>query len=394
MGVRATVMAVAAVGMIGACGGDDEATAAMATAVTIAVVESVPGTLSETVPATVPVTEATPPASDADPSPSSAAGPVWQEVAAPEGCQCSDGSEFSFWVREADPDKVVLYFQGGGACFSAETCDPAARAYKTTTGAFDDPTGADGIFDFANPDNPIADYSVVYVPYCTGDVHIGSSSTVYTAELTVEHNGFVNASAALDHLVEAFPDAARVVVTGESAGSIPSPLFAGLVSDRLPDASILSLGDGSGAYPDIPGINALIGGLWGTQHAVPDWPENVGMTPEKWSFPALYIQSGRHDPDIVFARHDFAFDETQEFFATLAGIPADELVTLIDANETQIEAAGVEVFSFIEPGDDHTILSQREFYTAELNGVRLVDWVTALVNGEQVEDVHCVECER
>ncbi len=33
-----------------------------------------------------------------------------------------------------------------------------------------------------------------------------------------------------------------------------------------------------------------------------------------------------------------------------------------------------------------------EFYTMELNGVSLVDWVTSIVNGETVEDVHCEEC--
>ena len=39
-------------------------------------------------------------------------------------CGCSDGSEFSFRVRKADPKKIVFHLQGGGACFSAETCAP------------------------------------------------------------------------------------------------------------------------------------------------------------------------------------------------------------------------------------------------------------------------------
>jgi hypothetical protein len=37
-------------------------------------------------------------------------------------CQCSDGSQYSFWVRKADPNKVLFYFRAGGACFTAETC--------------------------------------------------------------------------------------------------------------------------------------------------------------------------------------------------------------------------------------------------------------------------------
>ena len=48
-------------------------------------------------------------------------------------------------------------------------------------------------------------------------------------------------------------------MTGESAGSIPSPLYAGLVADRLPDAAITVLADGSGAYPDNPASTAALG---------------------------------------------------------------------------------------------------------------------------------------
>jgi hypothetical protein len=64
-----------------------------------------------------------------------------------------------------------------------------------------------------------------------------------------------------------------------------------------------------------------------------------------------------------------------------------------DANEEMIEAAGVTQFSFTAPGSDHTLVRKPVFYEMELNGVRLVDWVTSIVNGESVEDVHCEECE-
>lgn len=61
------------------------------------------------------------------------------------------------------------------------------------------------------------------------------------------------------------------------------------------------------------------------------------------------------------------------FFAGLVGIPADDLVSLIDSNETQIEASGIELWSYISPGDTHTILHRPEFYTQTVNGVALVD---------------------
>ena len=317
----------------------------------------------------------------------------WDTVMAPDDCMCGDGSPFNFFVREASPTKVLFFFEGGGACFSAESCDPASQTYKRSAGTAGDlAERSSGIFDVSNPANPFADYSIVYVPYCTGDVHIGNSTTDYGDGVVVQHKGFVNGSTALAALVDRFPDASEIVVAGESAGSVPTPLYAGLTADEFPDARITVLADGSGAYPDVPGINAVIGGAWGTINAVPDWPVNEGVTAETWSFPGLFVKAGTHAPNITFARHDYAFDRTQVFFAGLAGIPADDLVSLIDQNEAQIEAGGVTLYSYITPGDDHTVLGGNAFYTQTVNGVLLVDWVTALVTGEPIADVHCTVC--
>lgn len=319
---------------------------------------------------------------------------TWESVEAPVDCMCSDGSPFTFHVREGDPTKVLFFMEGGGACFSAETCAPASETFKRTSLLPDDlaaGTGT-GIWDDDNPENPFAGWSVVYVPYCTGDVHIGNSTTDYGNGVIIEHKGYLNGNAAVATMAERFPAATQIVVAGESGGSVPSPLYAGIVADRYPDARITVLADGSGAYPDIPAINSVIGTYWGTLDAVPDWPENEGMTVERWSFPGLFIQAGAHADNIVFARHDYAFDRTQVFFAGLAGIPADDLVSLIDANEQQIETAGVTLWSYISPGDDHTVLHRDAFYTQTVEGVRLVDWVTALVAGDTVADVHCTVC--
>ena len=155
---------------------------------------------------------------------------------------------------------------GGGACFDASTCAFDSRAYRVKLGANDDPsTFSTGIFDFTDTRNPLADYSFVFAPYCTGDVHLGNATHVYGPQLTVQHKGSVDASTALKALAEQFPNTTQLVVTGESAGSVPTPLYAGLAHDLLPNADITVLADGSGAYPDVPAINALIGQLWGVE---------------------------------------------------------------------------------------------------------------------------------
>ena len=313
----------------------------------------------------------------------------WERVVPGGDCRCSDGSEFSFWLRKANPRKVVFYLQDGGACFSAKTCAPDSDLYQTRVN--EGPTGEGGMFDFADERNPFADYSVVYVPYCTGDVHIGNTTTKYAPGLTVHHKGYVNGTAALDRLAATFPGATEVVVVGTSAGSIAAPLYAGLVSDRLPRARITALADGSGSYPDLPRFNEIIA-AWGAGDALPRWPENTGPTAKQWSFPGLFIQSGRHDPKIVFARHDYAYDEHQALWYPIAGIPTEDLLSRIDANETQIERTGVNLLSYIAPGNEHTVLSDGRFYTEQVNGQRFLDWMTGLIEREPVGDVHCKEC--
>ena len=313
----------------------------------------------------------------------------WERIVPGGDCRCSDGSEFSFWVREANPDKVLVYLQDGGVCFSAATCAPDSDLYNTTLG--EGSIGASGIFDFANERNPFADFSIVYVPYCTGDAHLGNITTEYAPGLTVHHRGYANGTAAVDFVAAAAPGASEVVVVGESAGSIAAPLYAGLVSDRLPDARITVLADGSGSYADLPRINEIVA-AWGFSTIVPPWLASANSTPEQWSLPGLFIQSGRHEPEIVFARHDYAYDEQQQRWYAIVGIPPADLLSLIVANETQIEDAGVNLVSYIAPGDEHTTLSDGSFYTEEVNGQPLVDWVTRLVEGEPVEDVRCTDC--
>ena len=80
---------------------------------------------------------------------------AWERVVPGGDCHCADGSEFNFWVRKANPKKVVFYLQDGGACFSAETCAPENDLYQTSV--TEGPVGEGGIFAFDDERNPFAD---------------------------------------------------------------------------------------------------------------------------------------------------------------------------------------------------------------------------------------------
>ena len=328
----------------------------------------------------------------------------WERVVLGGDCKCADGSEFAFFERRADPDKVVFYLDGGGVCFDATSCANTNTASTTERAGPDydaniegeDPAREGGMFDFARADNPFRDYSFIYVPLCTGDSHLGDVTRAYSPELTVEHQGFVNGTAALSYLAEHYPDAAQVVVVGKTAGSVAAPIYGGLVSDLLPDAHITVFGAQSGAFPDDPDFNAeILGELWGAFDNMPNWEVNEGLTERDWGAPRFWIQAGLHDPDIVLARFDYAFDphaaEALEYFS-VSGVDPSNPLSVIDTNEAAIEAAGVVLHSYTAPGQGHGILEFPKFYELEVNGVKLVDWVTALIAGEPLDDVHCDQC--
>jgi Pectinacetylesterase len=321
----------------------------------------------------------------------------WTKVAPGGDCKCADGSEFAFWERRADPTRVVFFLDGGGACYDAETCAftglgrPGEAAYDWSIYG-EDPASEDGIFNFARADNPFLDYSFIYVPACTGDAHLGDVTRKYTAELTVEHKGFVNGTAALSHLAENYPDADQVVVVGKNVGSVAAPVYGGLAADLLSDAQVTVFGGLSGHVPDDPDLNAeLFGELWGAYHNMPDWEVNEGLTARDWGPPRFWIQAGLNDPEIMLARFDFAYDPEAAEGAASLGLDSSTLAA-IDANEAAIEAAGVVLHSYTAAGNGHRLFEWPAFFEVEVNGVRLVDWVSRLIEGEPVDDVHCEKC--
>ena len=391
---RAAAAAFALLGVLVSCADNSAAPASSKSASgAVTTASSDPTTTSS--PATSAITEVASGATAPEVTAAPAAPPTttWQKVTTSAECMCADGSPYSYWIHQGASDKVVFFLEGGGACFDAATCAYDSGIYRSKLGAADDPNGfSSGVFDFGDARNPLADYSFVFAPYCTGDAHLGDATHQYGPDLTIEHKGSVNASTALRALADQFPNTTQLVVTGESAGSIPTPVYAGMAHDLLPNAAITVLADGSGAYPDIPALNAAVGALWGTEAAIPPWPENAGMTAADWSFPDLFVQAAKHDPEIIFGRHDYAFDVVQQSFLGGVGVPAADLVTLIDANETQIELGGVDLRSYIAPGASHTVLSRVSFYAETVEGVPLVDWVTDLIRRKPDPDVHCAIC--
>ena len=62
---------------------------------------------------------------------------------------------------------------------------------------------------------------------------------------------------------------------------------------------------------------------------------------------------------------------------------------MIDGNTKQATDGGAKIHTWVGPGELHTILGRPELYTTEVEGNSLLEWITALVDGDEVPTVHC-----
>ncbi len=320
--------------------------------------------------------------------------PGWKAVLPGGDTRCADGSDYRFFVRENDPSRLLFFLQGGGACWSRSTCDPGSASYNRNLDDFDsiDELRMEGIFNYDRADNPFRDYSVVFVPYCTGDVHLGDYDRDYpgsgSSSLKIYHRGFANAMAAVDHTVDNFDQVETIFVSGSSAGAIPSPYYAVRLAEHYPNASVGQLGDGAGGY----GRSETQARNWGTLQYLTQTAAFADVTETDFEAHDIYIAAGKAFPEFRLARYDHEEDTTQKLFLTLAGMPVTSLrARLIDHNDTiQKELPGFR--AFIDCGSSHTILAYPRFYTSTVCGNAFRDWVADLAKRETLTDRTCGNC--
>jgi hypothetical protein len=190
-----------------------------------------------------------------------------------------------------------------------------------------------------------------------------------------------------------FDSPTHIFVAGSSAGGVAAPFYGGIIAEHYPDAQLAVLGDSAGGFR-FGAANAAIMESWGTVDILPDWPEYEGISAEKLFNETFYIASANRFPDAVFAQYNSAHDESQYFGLSLVGVTEVSLPEILQASYNEIrEATPGNFFTYTAGGSLHVILPRSQFYTYQVDGMRLRDWVAALAAGEEIEDVMCIDCE-
>ena len=181
----------------------------------------------------------------------------WETVELPasSGATCGNGTPYRFFVnRTPFTSKTVVMFEGGGACWDQGACKG---------GTLLDAVNPDGIpanymtdwnrqahlglvTPFTTRVNPLTtiqtqDWNIVYLTYCTGDVHTGNKAAVYNNldpanPMTYQHKGAVNTEAVAKWMAANLKQPDHLLLTGFSAGGVGSaanyPMFRNTVKPK------------------------------------------------------------------------------------------------------------------------------------------------------------------
>jgi len=321
---------------------------------------------------------------------------------------CIAGTPYSMFTRAGNSKKLLIMLQGGGACWqNFYNCNVLAEDQEA-------PAPRVGIWDFDSPDNPFADYSIAYMPYCDGSTFGGDNDVFDPAWQTfIEgvlglppgagpparfHRGLRNLSAGMDVAGATFPRPKTITVAGSSAGGVGAAAFAPFLARFVygnntkltvfNDAGPIAVNLGTPPGPGGPDISWL----------------SVYARQADWQFAQFYPASCtdcdpfgqqtaiidwrlENDATIREAFYETDSDATNRFFAQGDGTLMDAAVyrdLILTEHGALNDAYPKRYKRFIVAGDtSHTALQSPLFYNQEANGLPLNEWTNEFVlNGD------------
>jgi hypothetical protein len=316
------------------------------------------------------------------------------------GTRCGDGSPYAFWIRLAPdgspPENIVIGMQGGGVCIFDNDCA------ATSPGLFEamsDQPETTGTLSNDPSINPFADWTKVYLPYCTQDVFIGGGTTSNFPDITVQRFGAVDTRAALRYVRDVVwreldrttpdgyqADRLRVLFGGFSAGGFGTLYNYHWVLDDLqwahtaayPDAS-LALDNGQALGVANLGI-LLISDTpplgWGARNYMPPYcfANDCGVGPVLLEATSPRLKAVPEQQFLILSNQVDGTQQSTTFFSSI--------VDWINAMRTAYCATrglkGVHYYLPAIPHSVHVISARNELYTGRpVNGVFMRDWLAS-----------------
>jgi hypothetical protein len=328
---------------------------------------------------------------------------VWTWVPV-DGAVCRDGSPTGFFVRFSSASRsLMIYLEGGGTCFNQTTCDwTPHNVGETVTGETVVASRAarrpqvpwtTGILDTASKANPVRDWNMVYVPYCTGDAHSGTRADAVVPGVAGKQQfvGYRNMTKFLSRIVPTFRSADKVLLTGASAGGIGAGMNFNQTQDGFGRVPVVLLDDSGPVFDDAffaPCLQRQMRQLWGIDAALPpDCPDC--FRPDGSGLGAAAVFLRRKYPGLVAGMVSSVEDEVIRFFLAwgendchVAGYTRDKFRRALDDMRDGHGFSPAQLGTFFYPGRRHMHLFRDRFYTEAVGGVTLAQWTADLIAGK------------
>ena len=301
---------------------------------------------------------------------------------------CIAGTQYSVWTKTRNPKKVLIFEQGGGACWQdfyfcnvlATDQDPSLIPDGFEPGIFGQSydTGTEVI------QNPLKDWSIVYMPYCDGSVHSGDNDVVdpnFPFGPVRFHRGLRNMTAGMDVAGSLYPNAKKVLLAGSSAGGVGVAGFSPFVA-----RFVFGNGVKLSVFNDAGPVHVNLNETAAIQARADDWqfgqfyPASCTDCDPLGKATAPIIWRLANDRSIREAFYSTDGDETNRFFLNVP-TQADYRQLVIEQHDEIRAANPLRYKRFIKSGSDtHTALQDNElYYTEEVHGIALVDWTKNFV---------------
>ncbi|HEX7669767.1 MAG TPA: pectin acetylesterase-family hydrolase [Polyangiaceae bacterium] len=320
----------------------------------------------------------------------------WTWIDFPDS-SCRDGSTAGVAVSlNSASDKLMIYLEGGGACFDSITCagNPAnvgkQKAEQTA-----------GLFDRSNAQNPVKDWNYVYIPYCTGDIHAGTNENGSIDGLpgTQKFVGRRNMEAYLQRIVPTFSKASQVLLTGISAGGFGAASNSDLVGRAFGSKVPISLIDDSGPSMSSKYLPACLQDkwrqLWGFDDSILKdcgnaCPKKDDYTLDFSKF--LAKKYPKRESGVIESNNDgvitlfYGYGRNDCTGSLTTPVPAAEFDAGLQDLRAQM-AQFPKVLTYFPASTQHTWVGDATLYTEAEGGTKLLDWVTAITNDTPAENV-------
>ncbi len=165
----------------------------------------------------------------------------WYRVA-PEGAVSADGSPWRAFFKKGSSNRFMVYFFGGGVSVDEYTA-ARGRSIVSEGGFYSDNVNYQdyvATWGIGSQDkrNPFKDWSVLAIPYGSGDFHCGTGDFPYASlkgeKKILHHHGYTNYSAALKEILPLVGQPEALLVCGYSAGGWGTSLLAEDVIAHFP----------------------------------------------------------------------------------------------------------------------------------------------------------------